>query len=277
MHVLRVNGYDMAYVEHGAGTPLLLIHGSLLDQRYWAPQMEALSQRYRVIAPSLRHYWPARWDGGGDDFTMQQHVEDVAAFAGALGAGPVNLVGHSRGGHVAFRVAQHFPDRVRALVLAEPGGALDETLRPAKETVAVPTGQGMSIPEATAKSAERIRQGDVEDGLAFFVDAVNGPGAWEGMAEHLRQMQRDNAYTLLGQINERRLPFGHADMEAIRVPTLLIGSEGCSPPFAQTLDAMERTISDVARVTIPGSTHLMTQQNPTAFDRAVLEFLSMRS
>src|SRR4051812_28859310 len=191
MHVLRVSGYDVAYVEHGAGTQLLLIHGSLLDQRYWAPQMEALGQRYRVIAPSLRHYWPARWDGGGDDFTMQQHVEDVAAFAGALGAGPVNLVGHSRGGHVAFRVAQHFPDRVRALVLAEPGGALDETLRPAKETVAVPTGQGMSIPEATTKAAERIRQGHVEDGLAFFVDAVNGPGAWEGMAEHLRQMQRD--------------------------------------------------------------------------------------
>ena len=37
MHVLRVNGYDIAFVEHGAGTPLLLIHGSLCDLRYWAP------------------------------------------------------------------------------------------------------------------------------------------------------------------------------------------------------------------------------------------------
>ena len=118
MRTLHVNGYDMAYAEHGAGATLLLVHGSLLDQRYWAPQMEPLGQHHRVVAPSLRHCWPARWDGAGDDFTIRQHVDDVAAFIEALGAGPAHLLGHSRGGHVAFRVAQHHPDRVRALVLA---------------------------------------------------------------------------------------------------------------------------------------------------------------
>ena len=60
MRSLHVNGYDMAYAENGTGTPVVLIHGSLLDQRYWAPQMERLDEHYRVIAPSLRHYWPAR-------------------------------------------------------------------------------------------------------------------------------------------------------------------------------------------------------------------------
>ena len=45
----------MAYAERGTGT-LVLVHGTLLDQRYWAPQVEALGQRYRVVAPSLRHY-----------------------------------------------------------------------------------------------------------------------------------------------------------------------------------------------------------------------------
>jgi len=48
----------------------------------------------------------------------------LSAFVGALVAEPMHLVGHSRGGHVAFRVAQHFPDRVRTLVLAEPGGTV---------------------------------------------------------------------------------------------------------------------------------------------------------
>src|SRR4051794_1108395 len=103
MNVLHVNGYDMGYTEHGEGTPLLLIHGSLCDLRFWSQQMEPLGQQRRVIAPSLRHYWPAQWNGGGNDFTIHQHVEDVAAFIAALGAGPVDLLGHSRGGHVAFR------------------------------------------------------------------------------------------------------------------------------------------------------------------------------
>jgi esterase len=96
------------------------------------------------------------------------------------------------------------------------------------------------------------------------------------MAEHLRQMLRDNARTLLGQIDERRPPFSRADMEAIRAPTLLIGSGACLPPFARVLDAMERWIGDVARVAIPGTSHLMPQEDPGAFNRAVLGFLAER-
>ena len=40
MHLLHVNGYDMAYIEQGAGAPLVLLHGAMCDLRYWAPQME---------------------------------------------------------------------------------------------------------------------------------------------------------------------------------------------------------------------------------------------
>ena len=39
-------------------------------------------------------------------------------------------MGHSRGGHIAFRVAQQRPDLLRKLVLAEPGGDLDASLDP---------------------------------------------------------------------------------------------------------------------------------------------------
>jgi esterase len=248
----------------------VLVHGSLCDQRYWAPQMAPLGGHFRVVAPSLRHYWPERWDGVGDDFTIDQHVDDLAAFTEALGAGPVDLLGHSRGGHLAFRVAQHHPERVRALVLAEPGGGLDGTLQP-PHAAAVP--QGTTVAEASAKGAERIRRGDVEGGVAAFVDAINGPGAWAAMAEPLRGMHLDNARTLLGQVNERRPPFSRSDMEAIRAPTLLIGSERCSPPLARVLDAMERHIRGAERATIPGAGHFMSEQQPEAFNNAVLGFL----
>jgi pimeloyl-ACP methyl ester carboxylesterase len=77
MNVPHINGCDMACAEHGDGAALLLIHRSLCDLRYWAPQMEALGQSHRTIAPSLRHYWPARWDGASDDVTVHQHVECV--------------------------------------------------------------------------------------------------------------------------------------------------------------------------------------------------------
>jgi esterase len=134
----------------------------------------------------------------------------------------------------------------------------------------------MSLAEATAGAAERIRAGDVEGGVAFFVDAVNGPGAWEGMAEHSAQMHRDNACTLIGQVNERRRPFSRTDVEAIRAPTLLIGGEKSPPHFGQVLDAMEGGIADAARATIPGAGHFMSEQDPAAFNNTVLGFLRER-
>ena len=155
MHLLHVNGYDMAYVEQGSGAPLVLLHGAMCDLRYWTSQMETLGRQYRTIAPSLRHFWPERWDGVGDDFTIQQHTEDVAAFVAALGAGPAHLVGHSRGGHVAFRVAQRFPNRIRTLILAEPGGELDVTLAPNHRTPACRLASTLSAKRPSAFAAAR--------------------------------------------------------------------------------------------------------------------------
>ncbi len=272
MRFLRGNGHEMAYVEEGAGAPLLLVHGALSDLRFWGPQMRAFGRRYHAVAVSLRHHWPARWDGAGDDFTTERHAEDVAAFAAALGSGPVRLVGHSRGGYVAFRVARRFPDRVRALVLAEPGGDLDASLRPAPARTEAP-----APPISFGAAAERIRAGDTDGGLAVFVDAVGGPGAWEGLSERSRQAMRDNAGTLLGQLQERRPPFTRADAEAIEAPTLLVGAEWSPPAYARILDALEHSLRDVRRVTIPGASHPMNRGNPDDFNAAVLDFLASRA
>ena len=272
MHLLHVNGYDMAYVEQGSGAPLVLLHGAMCDLRYWTSQMETLGRQYRTIAPSLRHFWPERWDGVGDDFTIQQHTEDVAAFVAALGAGPAHLVGHSRGGHVAFRVAQRFPNRIRTLILAEPGGELDVTLAPEPPHPGMPAGL-----DTFSQAAECIRRGEVDSGLAQFVDTVSGPGAWEALTERSRETMRDNAYTLLGQVREQRPPFSRSDAEAIRAPTLLVGAERSPPTYARILSALERTLRQAQRITIPGTSHAMNHGNPEAFDRAVLDFLASQS
>src|SRR5215203_4740419 len=54
MRFLRVDGHEMAYVEEGAGAPVLFVHGALADLRFWAPQMAAFARRYRAVAVSLR-------------------------------------------------------------------------------------------------------------------------------------------------------------------------------------------------------------------------------
>lgn len=60
---IYVNGYDMAYLEQGTGQPVVLVHGAMSDFRYFSGVMNPLSAKYRIIAVSLRHYYPEHWDG----------------------------------------------------------------------------------------------------------------------------------------------------------------------------------------------------------------------
>src|SRR5215813_4050400 len=133
MQTLHVNGYDMAYLDVGPSTvapPLVCVHGSLNDFRIWGCVTGPLTTRCRMICVSLRHFFPEQWDGKGDTYSIAQHVDDVIAFIEQIEPRPVDLIGHSRGGHISFRVAQRRPDLLRRLILAEPGGELDATLDP---------------------------------------------------------------------------------------------------------------------------------------------------
>ena len=79
-----INGYPMAYVERGSGPTVVLVHGSLNDYRYWTPQVDSLSARFRIVAISLRHYYPEPWKGEGK-ISIRQNSLDLAKFIERLG------------------------------------------------------------------------------------------------------------------------------------------------------------------------------------------------
>lgn len=260
--------YPLAYAESGQGRPLLLIHGSLCDSRYWSPQMAPLGQQHHVVAPSLRRCWPEAWDGEGSGYGIQTHVDDLLALVDALGEGPVDAVGHSRGGHIAFRLALQAPDRVRRLVLAEPG------LFPDAGFGAV-AGIDRQMPARRVHEAVAlIREGDIDGGLASFVDGVSGTPIWRHTVPSFKQMARDNAHTLLGQARESRLDVSRAELVSMKTPTLLIGGALTPAPFPALLDLLQANLPDARRVGIPAARHAMNLAAPRVFNEAVLAFLS---
>jgi esterase len=268
MQTLSVNGYDMAYIEVGRGPPLVCVHGTMGDFRTWSAVFGPLSKKHRVISLSLRRFFPEHWDGVGDDYLMTQHVADVIAFIEQLNAQPVDLMGHSRGGHISFRIAQQRPDLLRKLVLAEPGGELDPTLDPAANPG--PSERGARI----AGSAAKISNGDIDGGLMVFFDAIEGEGAWERLPAAAKQQLRDNAYTLIGQVGENRRPYSRGDAESIRTPTLFVGgadTRGALPVVLRTLAAH---VSGARTATISGAGHWMFEQAPQQFCEIVLAFLA---
>jgi esterase len=268
MQTLRVNGYDMAYLEVGRGPPLVCVHGTLGDFRTWSAVVGPLSKAHRVISLSLRHFFPEHWDGVGDDYLMSQHIGDVIGFIERLDSGPVDLMGHSRGGHISFRVAVQRADLLHKLILAEPGGELDQSLDPAVAPGPSQLGSRFKV------AAEKIRAGDVDGGLMAFFDMIEGEGAWGRLPATPKQQLRDNAFTLIGQLGENRLPYTRAAAESIKTPTLFIGGADTKGVLPAVLRALAAHVPGARTAMISGAGHWMFEQAPQEYCEIVLEFLA---
>jgi pimeloyl-ACP methyl ester carboxylesterase len=115
MSYADVNGLSLYYEEHGAGEPLVLLHGGLGAAELWAPVLPALAAGRRVIAVDLQgHGHTADADR---PFRAETMADDVAALIEHLGLEQADVMGYSLGGMVALRTAIQHPDRVRRLVL----------------------------------------------------------------------------------------------------------------------------------------------------------------
>jgi pimeloyl-ACP methyl ester carboxylesterase len=129
MPTIRANGIEIAYLDHGAGPLVVMLHGYPDVPATWSHQIDALvAAGYRVVAPWLRGYPPTEIprDGYYDKATL---ATDVARFIRAVGDDrPVHLVGQDWGAIITYAVLAAFPEYVRkAVVMAIPHPA--ETAR----------------------------------------------------------------------------------------------------------------------------------------------------
>jgi pimeloyl-ACP methyl ester carboxylesterase len=109
-----VNGQHIFYSVHGAGKPLILLHGGI-DPDSFGSNLAKLAKRRQVIAVHLQAHGrtpdtdrPLRCEALGDD---------VAALIGHLKLGKADVMGYSLGSDVALQTAIRHPDVVDRLVL----------------------------------------------------------------------------------------------------------------------------------------------------------------
>src|SRR3989442_6783063 len=112
----EVNGLNLYYETHGAGRPMILLHGGLGSNEMFGPVLPQLSEHHQVIAPDLQgHGRTADIDRPIDVRLM---ADDIAALIDHLGLEKPDLVGYSLGGGVAFFTAVEEPREVGKLGLA---------------------------------------------------------------------------------------------------------------------------------------------------------------
>lgn len=100
---------------HGAGEPLVFIHGVGMQSAAWTPQIEEFAQSYHVIALDMPGH------GGSDRLPNESQLPDYVEWCRkaveALDLGPVNIVGHSMGALIAGGMAASHPHLVSRAAL----------------------------------------------------------------------------------------------------------------------------------------------------------------
>src|SRR5262245_42149403 len=106
----------------GTGPGVLLLHGFPQTHLMWRDVAPVLARRFTVICADLRGYGrsgcpPSRADHG--PYAKRAMADDMVFVMKKLGFGAFSVVGHDRGGRVAYRLALDHPERVERLAVLD--------------------------------------------------------------------------------------------------------------------------------------------------------------
>jgi 3-oxoadipate enol-lactonase len=236
MNKIALSQGELAYIDRGRGTPVLLLHGFPLDHTMWKAQIAALAVHARVIAPDLRGFGESPL-GDVDPqhkISMEQYANELNELLDALEiTEPIVLVGFSMGGYIAWQFMRKYGHRLRALVQCDTRAGAD-------------TEEGRAGRIKMADNVAEVRRVVKNTSPAAIAAAQRGMAA------------RPDVTALL---------------PTIEVPTLvLVGDADAISPPAE-MQAIAAAIPDADFVVIPNSGHMTTMENSADVNHALVLFI----
>ena len=269
MPTARVDGVNLYYEAEGAGQPLVFVHEFAGDHRSWHPQVRFFSRRYRTIAFNARGYPPSDVPEGAEAYSQDRAAEDIRGVLDALKIPKAHACGLSMGGYATLHFGLKHPDRALSLVVAGAGygsasGEREKFLRDSEAVVKRFEDDGMAkTADFYAKGPTRVQlmDKDPHSWREFHRQLAEGSARGHALTQRGVQLRRPSIMDL----GER--------MEKLEVPTLIMTGDEDDPCLEPAI-FMKRKIPTSGLVVLPKSGHAINLEEPEAFNRAVLDFLT---
>ena len=282
---LDVDGIRTRYFEAGEGqVPIVLIHGGQMgdasggeNAEDWDLNFPVLARRFKVI--SIDRIGQGYTDNPmrDEDCTMAASVRHVTRFLALLGKGPCNLVGHSRGGYVAARMALDTPRLVNSCVIVD------------SNTAAPATGRNDVVFCTNPYVAGTIRSSRwVYEQYSFRSDHVTD--AWLAMKQKITESPKTQAaiakMSAEGQMASRFLPellddkdefYMRIKADGFRRPIKLVWAwNDPTAPIDQGMKLFDLIAEKTARLSLHilnEAGHFSFRERPEEFNRVITEFV----
>lgn len=263
------DGVNLHYEEAGSGTPMVFVHEYAGDHRSWEMQLRFFARRYRCIAFAARGYPPSEVPSDPEKYSQDRATDDIAAVIKGLSLGKTHVVGLSMGGFATLHMGLRHPDLCRSIVAAGVGYG------------AAP-GKMAQFHAETDAAIARIRSETMAvfgstygRGPTRLVFEEKDPRGYAEFVQQLREHSTEGSALTMNGVQRRRpnlfdLKDGFSKMT---VPTFIIAGDEDDPTLEASI-YLKRTIMSSALLVMPKCGHTMNLEDPDAFNRAVLDFVT---
>ncbi|NYJ05894.1 alpha/beta fold hydrolase [Petropleomorpha daqingensis] len=227
------------YDERGDGDPLVLLHGGLVDARWFDPNIEPLAERFHVYLPERRgHGHTADVDG---PITYRVMADDTIAFLDEVLGGPAHVVGHSDGAFVALLVAIQRPDLIDRLVMIS--GGFDKS--------------GEASPDMEFDAAA----------VVAFLGKAYGEVSPDGEAHFPVVVAK------IGELMKYEPHLDIADLRQVTARSLVMFADDDLMTLRHAVDMFD-ALPNAELAVVPGTSHFLTQEKPHLVNAILLDFLT---
>ena len=256
---INISDGKLFFQEQGAGPPLVFLHGVALDHRMWQQQVDYFSNSFTCISVDLRGF------GKSSVPTTKPYSfhADINTLLDSLHINePVVLIAQSMSGKAAVNFSLAYPDKTKALVLADvviDGYSFaDFKLEPIYEL-----GRQKGI-----DSANQLFLGH-----PIFQFARNNPEVFKLLRDMIL------SYSGWQWVHKNPIqgltPPAIEQLDRIKVPVLIITGEKDVRDFQQVANILHKNIKQSVKEEIPGAGHMCNMEEPDAFNSLVSDFLRL--
>lgn len=245
----------LAFVDEGAGDPLVLVHAGIADARMWQPQADRFAGEWRVVRPDLRGF-----GGTAHSEDRYRHGTDLAGLFADLQLPPAVVVGASMGGGAVIDFALERPDLVRGLVLV---GATYDGFRFLEQ----------DLFDQWRELTDIYESGRLDEAAALETEIWLGPDASPEVKEAVVEMVR-RSYDH-GEIEETDPAVPASErLGELEMPTLVVLGEEDRVDIARAADYLVNSLRHARLVTMPGAAHLPSLEQHDTFNTILEGFLA---
>jgi pimeloyl-ACP methyl ester carboxylesterase len=264
-------GRPLPYITTGSGPDLVIVNAYGIATTLWDPLVDLLAREFRVIIWNMRGFTPNEHDLG---FSLTDHVDDLLEILGRAAAGPVHMLAYCSGAKVALATYSRAASAIRSLAFVggnfwPMAGYGEMTCRFAtnlrKLAIMIKKRPFMAGIVARMMTSKILVLPMVAENMSVIAkeyrDLVVAPFASKGSVATYTKLVLD-----FFEIDTT------AYLDAVRVPTLVIGAQADRCVDPELSSAAAARIRGAQYLPVPGFNHFCMMEAPEQLARVVSQF-----